>query len=177
MRGREEYKSLQLRTISTAVRAGASVAHHLHDRVIQDTDEAIRRTGLRRTVPRAVVARVLRSNTGHLSVGEIQELIDRDYSEAAGIARSSVYRALEALEGAGLAVAIRTGQEEVRFEWADQAHHHLICDHCGCVSEVTLAGVPALEREVSRTYGFDTQVRHLALRGTCRDCAEAAVEG
>ncbi|MGE3961886.1 MAG: Fur family transcriptional regulator [Dehalococcoidia bacterium] len=147
--------------------------HHRSTMAPLDTDEAIRRTGLRRTVPRAVVARVLQANSGHLSVGEIQELIDRDHGEAAGIARSSVYRALEALEGAGLIVAVRAGQEEVRFEWAEQSHHHLICDQCGHVSQVELNAAPALEREVSRTYGFKTRIRHLALRGTCRSCTGA----
>lgn len=147
--------------------------HRHADQSPRDPDDAIRRTGLRRTVPRAIVARVLEANAGHHSVGEIQDLIDRDYSEAATIARSSVYRALEALEGAGLVVAIRVGQEEARFEWAAQSHHHLICDDCGHVSEVTLDAAPALEREVSEAFGFNTRVRHLALRGTCRGCASA----
>jgi len=147
------------------------VPHQHAERAVRDTDEAIRRSGLRRTVPRAVVARALEANSGHHSVGDIQALIDRDYSDAATIARSSVYRALGALEGAGLVVAIRAGQDEVRFEWAGQAHHHLICDGCGHVSEVTLDTAPALEREVSRTFGFSTRVRHLALRGTCRGCS------
>lgn len=143
------------------------------DSAVRSPDEAIRRSGLRRTVPRAVVARALEANAGHHSVGDLQALIDRDYSEAATIARSSVYRALEALEGAGLVVAIRAGQDEVRFEWAERAHHHLICDGCGHVAEVSLDAAPALEREVSRTFGFSTRVRHLALRGTCRGCTAA----
>ena len=73
-------------------------------------------------------------------------------------------------KAAGLAVAVRAGQEEVRFEWAEQSHHHLICDQCGHVSEVSLDAAPALERQVSRAFGFETRVRHLALRGTCRSC-------
>jgi len=149
------------------------VAHRHNERAVRDTDEAIRESGLRRTVPRAVVARALAANAGHHSVGDIQALIDRDHSDAATIARSSLYRALEALEGAGLVVAIRAGQEEARFEWGGRAHHHLICDDCGHVSEVALDAAPALEREVSRNYGFSTRVRHLALRGTCRGCSAA----
>lgn len=141
-----------------------------------DTDRAIRDSGLRRTVPRAVVARALRANPGHHSVGEIQEAIARDFGDAAGIARSSVYRALEALEGAGLVVAIRANQEDLRFEWAHRSHHHLICDECGHVAEVTLNAVTAIEREAARSHGFQTKVRHLALRGTCRGCADTEVE-
>lgn len=134
-------------------------------------DDAIRRSGLRRTMPRVVVARVLSANRGHLSAGEIQDLIERDHPDATGVARSSVYRALEALEASGLVLAIRTAQEETRFEWAEQSHHHLICDACGHTSQVTLDATSALEREVSREFGFETRVRHLALRGTCRSCA------
>ncbi len=141
---------------------------------MSETDRAIRESGLRRTVPRAVVARVLESHPGHLTVGEIQEHITREYPEGAGIARSSVYRALEALEGAGLVVAVRGGQEETRFEWdGDHGHHHLICDDCGHIAEVSLDAARSLEREVQRTHGFRTRVRHLALRGTCAPCRGA----
>ncbi|MEX1022095.1 MAG: transcriptional repressor [Dehalococcoidia bacterium] len=139
---------------------------------LTDTDRAIRESGLRRTVPRAVVAGALRAHAGHHTVGALQGFIARAYPEAAGMARSSVYRALEALEGAGLVVAVRAGQEETRFEWiGDRGHHHLICEDCGHVSEVELAAAATLEREAKRDHGFSTRVRHLALRGTCGPCA------
>lgn len=138
------------------------------------TDRAIRAHGLRRTIPRAVVARLLQANPGHHSVGAIQEIIDRDFSEAAGMARSSVYRALEALEAIGLVHSVRTSQEEVQFEWADEPHHHLICTDCGQVDEVSLVAVDDLEREVVRDHGFAAQVRHLSLKGTCQKCSSEA---
>lgn len=142
---------------------------------MNETDRAIRASGLRRTVPRAVVAQILRVHPGHLTVGQIQQHIERDVPEAAGIARSSVYRALEALESAGLVVAVRGSQEETRFEWEGaHGHHHLICDDCGQVSEVSLQAASALEREARRTHGFSTRVRHLALRGTCAPCGQGA---
>lgn len=137
-------------------------------------DGAIRQSGLRRTMPRAAVAAVLHRHPGHHTVGEIEAAIEREYPPARGIARSSVYRALEALETAGLVVAVRGAQEEAQFEWAgSRTHHHLICDGCGHISEVTLAGVRSLEQEARREHGFDTRVRHLALRGTCHGCREA----
>ena len=138
-----------------------------------DTDEAIRASGLRRTTPRALVASVLHRHPGHHTVAEVQEYIEADYPRAASIARSSVYRALEALEGAALVVALRSAQAETRFEWeGSHAHHHLICEACGYTREVRLAGVRALEREAKREHGFEAQVRHLALRGTCAPCSQ-----
>lgn len=142
---------------------------------MNETDRAIRASGLRRTLPRSVVADVLCANPGHLTVSEIEEIIARAHPGAATIARSSIYRALEALEGAGLVAAIRSGQQEARFEWdGGHGHHHLICDDCGHVSEVRLDATLTLEQEAERVHGFRTRVRHLALRGTCTPCQGSA---
>ncbi|MQC18401.1 MAG: transcriptional repressor [Chloroflexi bacterium] len=137
-----------------------------------NTDQAIRNHGLRRTIPRSIVARVLQDNPGHHSVGDIQRLIDESYVEATAMARSSIYRALEALEGAGLAQSVRTSQEETQFEWVREPHHHLICTHCGQMAEVRLQSTQAVERETVRQHGFSAAVRHLAIRGTCRGCSK-----
>lgn len=135
-----------------------------------DTDQAIRSRGLRRTMPRSLVARTLHAHAGHHTVGEIQRLVEAEFGEVAGMARSSVYRALEALEEAGLVQAVRAGQEEVQFEWADDPHHHLICTDCGHSEEVRLDAAKAVEREASHQHGFHVAVRHLALKGTCQTC-------
>lgn len=136
-----------------------------------DIDAVIRQSGLRRTTPRAVVAAVLFRHPGHLTVGEVEAAIEREFPKANGMARSSVYRALEALEGAGLVVAVRSPQEEARFEWeGGHSHHHLICEGCGHIAEVSLAGVRSIETEARRDHNFDARVRHLALRGTCGGC-------
>ena len=135
-----------------------------------DTDQAIRNRGLRRTMPRSIVARTLHAHAGHHTVGEIQRLVEAEFGYAAAMARSSVYRALEALEDVGLVQAVRTGQEEVQFEWAEDPHHHLICTDCGHSEEVRLAAADAVAREASRQHGFHVAVRHLALKGTCQSC-------
>ncbi|MEZ4503697.1 MAG: transcriptional repressor [Dehalococcoidia bacterium] len=142
----------------------------------QTTDEAIRRHGLRRTVTRALVADVLAAHPGHHSVEEIEALLAAEHPSSAGMARSTVYRVLEALESAGLVVAVRTAQQEARFEWApDEPHHHLICDRCGTTLEVELSAAHSLEGELRRKYGFEARVQHLRLSGACADCIASAV--
>lgn len=138
---------------------------------LSETDDAIRNRGLRRTVPRAVVATVLGRHPGHHSVEEIEAFIYNEHPAGAGMARSTIYRVLEALESAGLVVAVRTGQQDARFEWAPEpSHHHLVCERCGATSEVELTSARSLERELRTRYGFEVQVRHLRLPGTCADC-------
>ncbi|MBM3140127.1 MAG: transcriptional repressor [Chloroflexi bacterium] len=139
----------------------------------RDSDQAIRSAGLRRTVSRSVVSSTLRHHRGHHTVEEIEALAQQEFPAASGIAKSSLYRALEALEGAGLVVAVRGAQEEARFEWSgdEGSHHHLVCDRCGATQEVALESARAVEREAKRAFGFATRVQHLALRGLCEGCA------
>lgn len=149
----------------------AAAAGRREARTTQTTDEAIRRHGLRRTVPRALVAEVLAAHEGHHSVEEIEALIEAEHRASAAMARSTVYRALEAFEAAGLVVAVRTAQQEARFEWApDEPHHHAVCDHCGTTLEVELSAVRSLEGELRQRYGFEARVQHLRLSGACADC-------
>ncbi len=136
-----------------------------------DTDRAIRDAGLRRTTPRATVAMALRHSGGHRTAEEIQAAIGRE-AGAAPVDRSTVYRALDALERAGLVATVRSPQAERRFEWAadHEHHHHLSCSRCGAEVTLPLASVAALRREVRAATGFDLSVRHLVLTGRCASC-------
>ena len=138
-----------------------------------ETDRAIREAGLRRTSPRAAVAEALRHSGGHRTADEVHATLQAEAGRPV-MARSTVYRALEALEAAGLVQAVRSPQSEMRFEWVgDRAdHHHLTCEDCGQESEVTLTSIRALQREVATSFGFDVAARHLALRGRCAACRE-----
>lgn len=131
----------------------------------------IRAAGLRRTTPRALVLRTLLATRGHLTASEIFEQID-DEHPAEPIAVSTVYRALEALEGKGVVSALRSRSGETRYEWAPErpAHHHLICGACGEVVELDLETVEELAREIEARTGFQPDIRHLAIDGVCEHC-------
>lgn len=137
-----------------------------------ETDRAIRDAGLRRTSPRSAVAVALRHAGGHRTADEVLAQVRQEPGGEA-VARSTVYRALESLEAAGLVHTVRSPQSEMRFEWSDDSdHHHLTCEVCGHESEVALASVRTLQREVRTAAGFEVSVRHLALRGRCAGCRQ-----
>ncbi|MEZ4503444.1 MAG: transcriptional repressor [Dehalococcoidia bacterium] len=140
---------------------------------VTEVDQAIRSAGLRRTVPRAIVAATLRRHAGHQTVDEIANHALHDFPDAEGVAKSTIYRALGDLEAVGLVTGVRSGQAEARFEWIGDAgqHHHLVCAICGRVEEVELISARAVEREAKRAHGFEVRVRHLMLEGLCGECA------
>lgn len=134
-------------------------------------DDVIRAAGLRRTTPRALVLRTLRSTRGHLTASEIFDQIEAKTSDEP-IAQSTVYRALEALEAKGVVSALRSRNGETRYEWAPErpGHHHLLCNACGGVLELDLDTVRELSEEIAQRTGFRPDIRHLAIDGLCSGC-------
>lgn len=97
----------------------------------------------------------------------------------ADLAQSSVYRNLAILEEVGAVTRIVTHDDHARYELAetltDHHHHHLICTHCGSVSdfELTPAVESTLDRaleRVGRSADFRIDGHRLDLVGICADC-------
>jgi Fur family ferric uptake transcriptional regulator len=96
-----------------------------------------------------------------------------------GLAQSSVYRNLAALELAGVVRRVMTGEEFAKYELSEELtghHHHLICATCGRTEDVTLP--PDLERRldtvldgVAREADFADVGHRVDVLGTCSDCA------
>lgn len=97
----------------------------------------------------------------------------------ANLAQSSAYRSLAVLEDAGVVRRLVHVGDHARFELAEhltEHHHHLICDGCGTVVDVTLPDrvEAAMDRtfdEVAGAAGFTSRHHEVDIYGTCADCA------
>lgn len=104
----------------------------------------------------------------------LPELIER----APTLAQSSAYRNLAVMEDVGVVRRLVHGADHARYELAEdltEHHHHLICERCGTVRDVTLS--PELERrldaafhELARDEGFTPTHHTIDVYGLCRDC-------
>ena len=105
----------------------------------------------------------------------IAELLDAE----TGLAQSSTYRNLVVLEEAGVVHRIVTSDDHARFELTEaitgQHHHHLICETCGIIIDITLD--PGVEAALERSLGqaaaanrFQGVHHRVDLVGMCRDC-------
>ncbi len=132
---------------------------------------------MRVTPQRAHVWRVLAESGAHLSAEEIWE---RARDVLPGMELSTVYRALEALQEADLAVESRLSGGPALFEARARSHPHLVCEICGKVShpeaspEVTRGLLAAL---AAGSEGFEVSEVHVVARGTCLECAEREEAG
>src|SRR6266446_5961389 len=91
---------------------------------------------------------------------------------ARGVNISTVYRTLELLEDLGLVTHTHLGHGPPTYHAAtDDEHVHLVCRVCGKVTETAPEVVADVVAALRDTEGFHADVGHLAIFGTCRDCA------
>ena len=105
------------------------------------------------------------------------ELVERCRERDASSVPSTVYRTLDVLEDLGL---VRhghgaDGREEYHVLPA-AAHGHLHCSACQTTSEITSAQAAAVTSALRRVGGFEVDIGHVTLVGTCAGCLDRGGE-
>lgn len=127
----------------------------------------LRAQGYRLTPQRQLVLAAV-SALGHGTPDEICGEVQRT---ASGVNISTVYRTLELLEALGLVTHTHLGHGAPTYHAAtDEDHLHLVCRVCGAVTETDAAVADPLVHELAERHGFDTDVAHFAIYGTCQEC-------
>ena len=87
----------------------------------------------------------------------------------------TLYRALDALEEAGIVARAGLGHEHAHYELIPGRphHHHVVCRACSRVEDIEIPHVPHPEQDAARrAKGFATVDRYtLEFSGLCRSCA------
>jgi len=96
-----------------------------------DAKALLRSAGFKVTPGRVALVELLARESKPLPVAEIQHKL----KNLDGV---TVYRALEALQGAGLVVRVELGHGHAHFELVagKPHHHHAVCADCGTVEDV-----------------------------------------
>ncbi len=90
---------------------------------------------------------------------------------ARGVNISTVYRTLELLEQLGLITHTHLGHGAPSYHLATAPRHlHLVCRRCGSITETDPSAADGLVARLRKTIGFETDVEHFSIFGTCRDC-------
>lgn len=130
--------------------------------------------GQRYTANRRTIVASLHGARGPSTIGEILAV-------AVELAQSSTYRNLTVLEEVGVVHRIVTADDHARFELNEDItghhHHHLVCERCGLILDVTLPteleGLidQALEG-AARRLRFEGDYHRVDLLGRCVDCID-----
>ena len=124
--------------------------------------------GMRQTRQRRQVWEAVNRLGGHCSAEEIAAEVQK---EMPGFARSTVYRALDALTSAGALHAVRLGDGPLHYEIASEEHQHAICQVCEAVFHIEHGLVHELEEHLQQMHRFHPVRTEVLVVGVCDACA------
>ncbi len=132
--------------------------------------EALREQGYRLTPQRMMVLEAIEASHDHVSAEEIHARARRQYPY---LNISTVYRTLELLNDRGLVAETDLGGGRFLYHPTGKAqHHHLVCRRCGNVRDIDIGALKELRRELKTQYGFNAELEHIAIFGTCAHCED-----
>jgi Fur family transcriptional regulator, ferric uptake regulator len=135
---------------------------------VDDWRADLRAQGYRLTPQREFVLEAVRE----LEHGSPEEILTQVRQSAKGVNISTVYRTLELLEKLGLVSHTHLGHGAPAYHATTEPDHvHLVCRNCERVTQVEPSVAAGLVDELAARFGFHTDVRHLTVFGTCRDCS------
>jgi Fur family ferric uptake transcriptional regulator len=132
--------------------------------------DRLRARGLRWTPQRRTLIEVLSRADGHVTGAE---LVERCRQLDPATTPSTVYRTLDVLEDLGLVSHSHgvDGREEFHVR-PEAIHGHLHCIECGTAWEIPLDEAGTLVDAIRRSRGFEVDVTHLSIAGTCAGCID-----
>lgn len=133
---------------------------------------ALRERGMRLTGPRRRVLAAL-SALEHATPDAIAEYVAADGGPALPV--STIYRNLDALGALGLVGHTHLDHRSPAYHLAEHSGHvHLVCLRCGAVSSAPAGLAADLVRNLSEHSGFEADMTHMAIYGTCAGCRDQA---
>lgn len=123
--------------------------------------------GLKLTPQRILIADIIHDAKGHLTA---EEIIESVRFKMPGVNKSTVYRTLELLEGAGCVFKSELGDQFIYHHADEGHHHHLVCRKCGQAIECDEDLLAPLEKSLKERYGFQIDFNHLIMSGVCKEC-------
>lgn len=84
---------------------------------------------------------------------------------------ATVFRIMNTLTQKGITTPIEFQEGKTRYELAGKAHHHhLVCDACGKIQDVSTSIIPSLEKEIQKKQNFLIKRHSLEFFGICKNC-------
>jgi Fur family transcriptional regulator, ferric uptake regulator len=128
----------------------------------------LRRHGDKATPARRILLEILVSSRGHRSA---EDLAAEVRARAPDIHLTMIYRNLEELDRLKIIDRTRLDHGPATYHLSTAAHGHLVCEHCGSMTEVPDALFQQLAQATIERYRFRIEPQRSALIGCCTNCA------
>lgn len=116
---------------------------------------------------RKILEILIENKDKHVSVEEIYSLSkEKDKT----IALPTIYRTMSILEKTGIISKNDFGGGAAKYEFCLETHHHLICERCGKIIEISGLLPDDLSKRLLEEKGFQSKDQRLKIYGYCKDC-------
>jgi Fe2+ or Zn2+ uptake regulation protein len=120
------------------------------------------------TPQRQRIFQVLAESTTHPTAEVVYAAVRRDMPT---ISLRTVYETLNELVEMGEIQQFDLGMGARRFDPNIEPHHHLICESCGAVRDIS-ADYSEIDIPAQHRRGFVVRSTEVSFRGICGDCAQ-----
>ena len=118
-----------------------------------------------------IILEILAGQKTHLTSLQIYEEV---HQRLPAINPSTVYRSLERLANNGKISISDMGSGATVYELSgEKKHHHLVCQKCGRMIEISDVQIAPLFSQMEKTYHYKIMTNHLVLFGICEECQKA----
>lgn len=125
--------------------------------------------GLKKTKARYAILHIFDEVKRPLDVAEIVQYLEKHDS---AVDQATVYRILDAFHKKGVINQFEFQEGKFRYELAGSDHHHLICENCGRIEDISDCGIDRWEKEIKKRKGFIVKRHALEFFGVCQSCQQ-----
>ncbi|MEJ2721726.1 MAG: transcriptional repressor [bacterium] len=125
--------------------------------------------GLPVTVQRRVILETVLDLDNHPTADQVSEAVARHLP---GVSRTTVYRTLDTFVRMGVIAKVSHPGSAVRYDGRIEHHHHLVCQRCDAVIDISDDRLDRIPVPDTSSFGFEVTDCRVQLRGICRRCKQ-----
>jgi Fur family ferric uptake transcriptional regulator len=123
--------------------------------------------GLKLTPQRRLIIEAIHDADAHLTA---EEIITYVQARMPRVNKSTIYRTLELLEGAGCVYKSELDDRFIYHHAEEGHHHHLVCNQCGKTIDCDEDLFAPVEQLLADKHGFQISFKHVVMSGLCDEC-------
>lgn len=133
-----------------------------------DCKDELNAVNLRATPARIALLNLLEKATKPIDVQSMIEFLDKKDLKTDP---ATVFRIVNMFTEKGLVTPIQLNEGKFRYELSSKAnHHHLVCEGCGDIQDISNCNIEALEKDIKEKKSFLVKSHSLEFYGLCQNC-------